>query len=170
MGITMRQMDNITIRTAVPADLMPLVQLLDSCAHHMSKQGMHHWLDVYNKDTVEANMQHKQVFVAVDDKKVVACIALGCHKADYYQDCWPQAPDADYYITQLAVAPAYQGNGLATELMKLCFNYTQNTTVQLDAVDHYPELLQFYQKLGFKIIATGIGLGDKRHLMQIAYP
>lgn len=96
----------------------------------------------------------------------MGCIALGKKKADYYKDCWPEAPDADYYITQLAVSPAAQGKGYGKKLMQFCMEKVHPATIQLDAVDHYPALIRFYKSLGFQIIATGIGLGDKRHLLE----
>ena len=88
--------------------------------------------------------------------------------ADYYQRCWPQADKADIYISQFAIAPDKQKQGLGKQLINYCLrDLPAHHTVQLDAIAHYPALLDFYHRLGFRIIATGIGLGDKRHLFTL---
>ena len=155
------------IRKAHKADIAAITELLQRCAEAMSDQGMHHWLGVYDEASVAANLDKKSVYVLEKDQHLLGCIALGRHKADYYQDCWPEAPEADFYITQLAVDPNVQGKGYGRQLMQHCLQQVTVGTVQLDAVDHYPALLRFYQSLGFEIIASGIGLGDKRHLFTL---
>ncbi|WP_438970995.1 GNAT family N-acetyltransferase [Methylophaga sp.] len=154
------------IRPANQQDTKAITALLIRCAEVMSQRGMHHWLGVYDEQSVSQNLTKKQVYVLEENDSIVGCVALGTKPADYYQDCWPDAPIADYYLTQLAVMPEAQGSGHGKELMLFCINQVGNARLQLDAVDHYPALLQFYQNLGFKIISTGIGLGDKRHLFS----
>ncbi len=156
------------IRLARPEDVADITSLLQACAQSMSDRGMHHWLDVYDENSVAANLNKKQVFVLENNNRILGCIALGTEKADYYKDCWPQAPDADFYITQLAVSPHAQGRGYGRKLMQYCIEQVGEARLQLDAVDHYPALLAFYQSLGFTIIETGIGLGDKRHLFTLS--
>jgi ribosomal protein S18 acetylase RimI-like enzyme len=137
---------------------------LTHCAEALSQQGMHHWLDVYDKEEVRSNLATKRIYVLEQNECIIGCVALGTEKAAYYAQCWPDAPEADYYITQLAVDPRWQGEGFGQLLMAHCMRFVGEAHLQLDAVDHYPALLDFYKKLGFRIIATGIGLGDKRHL------
>jgi ribosomal protein S18 acetylase RimI-like enzyme len=156
------------IRLARSEDVAAITSLLQACAQSMSDQGMHHWLDVYDEESVAKNLYNKQVFVLESSNQILGCIALGTEKADYYKDCWPQAPEADFYITQLAVSPHAQGRGYGKKLMQYCIEQVGEATLQLDAVDHYPALLAFYQSLGFTIIETGIGLGDKRHLFSLS--
>lgn len=154
------------IRKASHHDVPSLVTLLQDCAADMSAQGMHHWLGVYDEASVAENLIAKTVYVLEHNGDIVACIALGTEPAGYYKDCWPDAPRADFYITQLAVRPNSQGSGFGKQLVKYCLTEVGHHSLQLDAVDHYPALLQFYRSLGFEIIATGIGLGDKRHLFR----
>lgn len=153
------------IEPANSADADALDILLNQCANAMAAQGMRHWLGVYDPQTVSVNLQQKTVYKACYQQQIIACVALFHQPAAYYQDCWPQAPEADYYLTQLAVLPKYQGYGLGKLLVQFCQRQIPSgQTLQLDAVAHYPALLDFYRKLGFKQIAEGIGLGDKRYL------
>lgn len=161
-------MNKPLIRLAQEKDIEAITGLLQACAAFMSDQGMHHWLGVYDADSVSRNLQSKTVFVLESDSQLLGCIALGTEKADYYQDCWPDAPHADFYITQLAVSPTAQGHGYGKKLVTHCIQQIGSASLQLDAVDHYPALLAFYQTLGFEIIASGIGLGDKRHLFRFS--
>lgn len=157
---------DFTITSATQDDVPALVELLQGCATNMHEQGMSHWLGVYDKQSVQANLNSKQVFKLTTDGRLAGCIALSQKPSDYYQDCWPQAPSADFYITQLAVAPDFQGQGLGQKLMHFCLQQTNGYQVQLDAVAHYPALLRFYQQLEFEIIAEGVGLGDHRFLFS----
>jgi len=155
------------IRSATITDVKDLTALLNRCADHMSNRGMHHWIGVYSEASVLVNIQNKHVFILENQQQLVGCIALGTSKADYYVECWPEAPSADFYITQLAVDPGHQQKGYGQTLMKYCLQLTIGKTIQLDAVDHYPALLSFYKNFGFSIIASGVGLGDKRHLFSL---
>lgn len=152
------------ILPATAADLEDLNTVLNACAEAMDKQGMSHWLGVYNLISVQKNLQDKQVYKLVVDHQLIGCVALSHYPADYYADCWPDAPQADWYLTQLAVSPHYQGQRWGEFLVEFCLNQVQPASLYLDAVAHYPALLKFYQKLSFKIIAEGVGLGDKRYL------
>ena len=155
------------IDTASYADIDALNDLLNHCASKMAHQGMRHWLGVYDKQSVTANVQKKMVYTMRDKGCIVACVALASMPASYYDDCWPTAPKADCYMTMLAVSPDYQQQGLGKLMVQYCQRQIPTgKTLQLDAVAHYPALLDFYRQLGFQQIADGIGLGDKRFLFS----
>jgi|SRR5690554_860250 len=154
------------IQLASLQDVPALVELLNACARHMHQQGMSHWSGVYNKQSVSQNLLQKAVYTLKQDSQLIGCVALGLQQADYYADCWPDAPPADFYLTQLAVHPEHQQLGHGRLLLQHCLALTGGRTLQLDAVAHYPALLNFYQKSGFKQIAEGIGLGDHRFLFE----
>jgi ribosomal protein S18 acetylase RimI-like enzyme len=158
---------NAVFVAATEADIPAMVSLLQSCAEHMHQQGMSHWLGVYDVDSVSANLAQKSVYLAKKDHQIVGCIAVNEQPSDYYAECWPDALKADFYITQLAVSPAQQQQGIGKFLMQQAMKSLPSGILQLDAVDHYPALLAFYKNLGFEIIRSGIGLGDKRHLFQL---
>lgn len=155
------------IEVASAADIDALNSLLNQCATMMAAQGMQHWLGVYDKQSVTANVQQKVVYTLRDKQHIVACVALASTPADYYADCWPAAPKANFYLTMLAVAPDYQQQGLGKLMVQFCQQQIPDgQSLQLDAVAHYPALLDFYRQLGFQQIAEGIGLGDKRYLFS----
>ncbi|MBL1459260.1 MAG: GNAT family N-acetyltransferase [Methylophaga sp.] len=132
----------------------------------MYQQGMTHWLGVYDEQSVRQNLLQKTVYILKQDSHVSGCVALGIQPADYYADCWPDVPVADFYLTQLAVHPQHQQSGYGRLLLQHCLELINGRTLQLDAVAHYPELLAFYRKAGFSEIAEGIGLGDRRYLFE----
>lgn len=158
--------NNAIISEATQEDVDALYQLLTACAHALHQQGMSHWLNVYTVSSVTDNVKQKQVFKLVKDTQIIGCVALSNHPAGYYADCWPNAPQADWYLTQLAVSPAFQSEGWGQFLVQFCIDRVHPKTLQLDAVAHYPALLSFYKKLGFQQISEGIGLGDKRFLFE----
>lgn len=155
------------IVAASAADIDALNSLLNRCAADMASQGMRHWLNVYDKQSVTVNLQQKNVYRLRDKQQIVACVALSSTPANYYADCWPAAPRADHYLTMLAVAPDCQQQGFGKLMVQFCQQQIPSgQSLQLDAVAHYPALLAFYQRLGFQQIADGIGLGDKRYLFS----
>ncbi len=154
------------IQLACQQDIPALVSLLTACANHMYQQGMTHWLGVYDEQSVRQNLLQKTVYILKQDSQVSGCVALGIQPADYYADCWPDVPEADFYLTQLAVHPQHQQSGYGRLLLQHCLELINGRTLQLDAVAHYPELLAFYRKAGFSEIAEGIGLGDRRYLFE----
>lgn len=157
----------LQIEPATDDDISALDMLLNQCADAMATQGMQHWLGVYDKAAVAKNVQQKTVYLLRDKQQIVACVALSNAPADYYADCWPAAPRADLYLTMLAVAPAFQQQGLGKLMVQFCQQQlNKGQTLQLDAVAHYPALLDFYDRLGFQQIHEGIGLGDKRYLFS----
>lgn len=159
------QTASLVIDVADEQDAEALHSLLNQCADAMAAQGMQHWLGVYRKQAIIDNLNQKDVYLLRRDNALLGCVALSETPADYYQACWPQAPAADFYLTQLAVAPDYQSQGLGKFLVQFCQQQIPyGKTLQLDAVAHYPALLTFYRQLGFLQIAEGIGLGDKRFL------
>ncbi len=165
-----KTVDELALRmidTASPNDIDALNTLLNQCASTMASQGMQHWLGVYDKQSVTANVQEKTVYTLRDKQRIVGCVALASAPAGYYKDCWPLAPRADFYLTMLAVSPDYQQQGLGKLMVQYCQQQIPTgKTLQLDAVAHYPALLDFYRQLGFLQIADGIGLGDKRYLFS----
>jgi len=160
---------NTPIQLACEQDIPALVTLLTECANHMYQQGMSHWLDVYDEQSVRQNLLQKTVYVIKQDCRVIGCVALGLKPADYYADCWPQAPRSDFYLTQLAVHPEHQQAGYGRLLLQHCLGLISDRTLHLDAVAHYPQLLEFYRKSGFKQVAEGIGLGDRRYLFEYSH-
>lgn len=156
---------SLVIDVADEQDGEALHILLNQCTDAMAAQGMQHWLGVYSKQAIIDNLQQKDVYLLRRDNALLGCVALSENPADYYADCWPQAPAANFYLTQLAVAPHYQSQGLGKFLVQFCQQQIPSgKTLQLDAVAHYPVLLAFYLQLGFQQIAEGVGLGDKRFL------
>lgn len=160
--------NNYVIEKATLIDSPPLLSLLNTCTQAMHQQGMSHWLNVYDVDSVNANLQQKKVFKLIKEDMLIGCVALATQPADYYAACWPDAPPADWYLTQLAVLPAFQGEGWGQCLVQYCIEQVHPQKLQLDAVAHYPALLAFYKKLGFRQVAEGIGLGDRRFLFELS--
>lgn len=155
---------DLTIRHGQPRDRDDLVALLGQCTAALSRRGMHHWRGVYDDAAVSENLRAKQVYLLERDGELVGCVAIGRNRPDYYDDCWPHAPEASYYLGQLAVHPAHQKRGYGALLVRHCLQLTTPSSVQLDAVAHYPALQEFYVRLGFQRIASGFALGDYRYL------
>ena len=84
---------------------------------------------------VYENIRDFWVFEA--DSKIVGCCAL--HIVG-----WESLAE----IKSLAVAPKYQGRGIARSLLKSCLDEAEN--LNLDKIFALTFVLKFFQKLGFK--------------------
>lgn len=162
-------MVNTQIQLACWQDVPAIVALLNECAEHMHQHGMSHWLNLYDDEFVRQNLLQKSVYIIKQNSQIIGCVALGLTPADHYADCWPDVSAADFYLTQLAVHPDHQQAGYGRLLLQHCLGLIGDGTMQLDAVSHYQELLNFYRKSGFKQIAEGVGLGDHRYLFEYTH-
>ena len=90
-----------------------------------------------------------------------AHLASFCHIAVYdgallvgYIDCVSNGV-TDAYIQDLIVHPAYQGNGIGTELMKRMLAYLKEKRIYMVSVIFEERLRPFYEKFGFGTLLAG---------------
>lgn len=81
-----------------------------------------------------------QLFFAVEDGKVLGCVAVIKHN------------DTDYELSKLAVSPEAQGKGLASALFESAFDYAKSLSAKKLIIESNTILapaLGLYKKYGF---------------------
>ena len=62
--------------------------------------------------------------------------------------------NAHYNLSGLYVDPAFQGSGVANELMELVYNWVGDNDVDLEVVTYNTRAIRFYEKHGFVMSDT----------------
>lgn len=82
----------------------------------------------------------------------------------FVEESWPN----EWYLDYLAVAPAYQGHGLATKLIESLPQFFEVSLVGLNVDFRNHRALRLYQRLGFQIVGTiKIGFHQYHHMQKI---
>lgn len=82
-------------------------------------------------------------------------------------ESWPD----EWYVDSIAVAPAYQGQGLATKLIEALPRFFDVSLVGLNVDFQNQRALRLYQRLGFQIVGTTkIGSHQYHHMQKSMFP
>ncbi len=157
------------IRQAVLQDLETVKNITESCAAHMSAQGIFQWNAHYPSRAVfEKDILEGSLYVYLKTQKVVGCIMFSTEKDALYNTINWQSPEGNnLYMHRLAVHPDHQGGGIARQLM----DYAEAaavalncSSVRLDTFSQNPRNNRFYQARGYH------KLGDVYFPKQSEFP
>lgn len=85
----------------------------------------------------------------------------------FAEESWPD----EWYLDSIAVAPAYQGQGLATKLITALPQFFDVSLVGLNVDFQNQRALRLYQRLGFQIVGTTkIGSHQYHHMQKSILP
>jgi len=151
-AVELRKGDQTKIRIAEQRDACQLLELLRST--------MPQWSHYYTEDYMYNRIMRKEVHVTDRHDMLVGTISFTA------QNMWEFVPDKKFvpnfgggvaalYIDSLAVLPAYEGQGIGTQLLDFAETTAKNnkeillTHLRLNAV---PDRTTFYTKRGYKVI------------------
>jgi len=146
--------DNILIRPYQPGDSIPeITALLHKAFAKLAGQGMlylaSHQSDLITQDRLIQGAS----FIAVKNSAIVGTITV----YGPYQEA--EVPlyrrEGVYHFGQYAVDPDLQGSGLGRRLYMTIENYCKAKKVQtlaLDTAETASQLIELYQRWGFKIV------------------
>jgi GNAT superfamily N-acetyltransferase len=148
------------LEAAQPADAAAIAALRSAVADDLTvKHGEGHWSHTATEKGVRADMRRSTVYVARDNDRIVATLALTTRK--------PWAIDRRYfsgvkrpsYMLSLAVAPPLQGQGIGRQCIEaakvICREWPADALC-LDAYDTGAGAGEFYHKCGFTEVGRGI--------------
>jgi GNAT superfamily N-acetyltransferase len=151
----------LTIKSAVPADLDDILVLARSCIEEMRGRGIEQWDEVYPaRDTFESDVAAGTLYAAWCGP---GCLA-GVFTLDEYQTPdWAAVPWTilglrTAVVHRLMVAPHYQGQGMARQLMRYAESEASTAgyeVMRLDAFSLNPQALRLYQTLGYREVGSG---------------
>lgn len=160
---------NLTVSSAVEADIPAIASLRASVAEHLTNQyGRGHWSSAVTEQSVFRGLKSSLVLVALNGSSIVATVRLATKK--------PWAIDQTYfsvilqplYLHDMAVEPRLQRQGVGRRLLdevKAIARAFPADGVRLDAYDSPAGAGGFYAKCGFR----EVGRASYRNVPLIYY-
>ena len=116
-----------------------------------------HWSDWYTRDRVAEKFVDWDIYLAYRGENLVGTMAVSEKKVGYYlQENIEMFSDPEaraLYVSMLAVRPEFQGQGVATDLLKSAEDIAKNKGikyVRFDCREEYVELVNFYLNRGYE--------------------
>jgi len=138
-----------------PGEIKPVYEILKLCGQDMkSKLGLTHWYPPYPIRLFRKDAEERSVYTVTEEDQIIATFTIDTRPLEYYYPTlWRYPEHKAMYVSHLSVLPKLQGKGIGS----WCMNEIENLAidlscraVRLDAYEKYEQLLQFYDKLGYK--------------------
>ena len=157
------------IRPAKAKDLPFILEITQSCARHMTANGIFQWNEHYpSKDVLKKDIEEGSLYVIELDTVVSGCIMFSEEKDSLYDTIdWLTPDHSNLYIHRLAIHPIHQKKGWGQKLMAFAENHAlknKNRSIRLDTFSKNPRNNKFYEARGFK------RLGDVYFVNQSTFP
>lgn len=149
------------IRAALPADLTGVSQIIAESFY--SPHGMWGWafpllrLGIYEdlRHRLTSSSPHHICLVAVENTTGVTDNLMGTVELTVrFSDSWTQVGRTFPYLSNLAIAPKYRRQGVASGLLQACEKVAQSWGFQhlyLHVLENNHQARQLYFKLGYRV-------------------
>ena len=138
---------------ATETDAAEIAALRTVVAEDLSRQFGHgHWSAVTTEETVAREVRHARVVVACADDAIVGTLRLATKKPWAIDRSYFVEVDRPLYLTDMAVAPAWQRRGLGRRLVGHAQEVARAWSagsIRLDAYDGLAGAGPFYARCGF---------------------
>jgi len=151
------RLENKTEKVGV-GELDTVWGLIREDSEWLSKEkGLNHWSDWYTREKVEEKFEDWDVYLAYRDNKLVGTMSVSEKKVGYYLqesiEMFEEPEARALYVSMLAVKPEFQGQGVASDLLKKAEEIAKDKGikyVRFDCREEYSELVYFYLKRDYK--------------------
>jgi GNAT superfamily N-acetyltransferase len=145
----------LSIRPAAEADVPAVVALARACVAEMLRRGIDQWDEVYPPPTqFSSDASAGSLYVASLRTDIVGALALDERQdAEYEAVPWTMLDGRVAVVHRLMVHPAFQGRGIAKELMRFAERKAADLgcgAMRLDAYSRNPQALRLYRTLGYR--------------------
>lgn len=121
------------------------------------EKGLDHWSDWYTKERVAEKFEDWDVYLAYRGNDLVGTMSLSEKKVGYYLqesiEMFAEPAARAIYISMLAVRPEFQGQGVASDLLKAAEGVARDKRIEyvrFDCREEYADLVDFYLKRGYE--------------------
>lgn len=149
----------MVIELASPNAVPHVVEVLRRCTQSMIEQGIYQWDDLYpNVQSVYDDAESRSLFVAWEGEVCVGSVCLNECEPDEYR-LVPWQCDSSHVLVahRLCVDPAWQGHGIAHQLMNFIERLARTEgykCIHLDAYLGNPRALRLYERRGYQRVGT----------------
>lgn len=147
------------IRKAKASEIVQLISMTKSCAVHMINQDIYQWNEDYpNITAFENDFNRGELYVLYVSEILVGCITISTFKdTEYDAISWLTEDAKQYYIHRLAVAPAFQKQGYAKQLMDFAEAFAASNaalSLRLDTFSQNKRNQRFYENRGYQRLGS----------------
>jgi ribosomal protein S18 acetylase RimI-like enzyme len=151
--------------------------LIKEDSEWLSKEkGLNHWSDWYTKERVAEKFEDWDVCLAYRNNQLVGTMSMSEEKVGYYLqesiEMFAEPEARALYISMLAVKPEFQGQGVASDLLKSAEEIARNKKIEyvrFDCREEYRELVDFYLKRGYEKRGAFNEAEEENYLMMEKY-
>jgi len=146
----------VDIRPWEPNDsFQEITELLHLAYNALAQQGLHYNASHQPTSQTQERLARGQSFVATCQNRLVGTISLYEGGPRSYHQYYKR--EGLYYFGQFAVHPEFQGHGIAKKLYQTVEDLAKwqgGTEIALDTAEPARDLIDTYQRWGFKIVDT----------------
>ena len=142
------------IRPAKAKDLPFILEITQSCARHMTANGIFQWNEHYpSLEAFQKDLDREELYVFEQEERVLGAVVISDFKDHVYEPIqWMCATGKNMYIHRLCVHPIAQGKGYAKKLMDFAEHKAKKEgfiSVRLDTFSLNEKNVAFYTKRGY---------------------
>jgi ribosomal protein S18 acetylase RimI-like enzyme len=142
------------IRFACPEELDILHGIVRVATRQMDEQGIPQWDEIYpNKDILSQDLNRRDMHIIEVRDQAAGFIVMNEDQSPEYASIQWMYPGRALVIHRLTILPAYQRNGLATQLMDFAEEKAAiggYDCIRLDAFTRNPAAFNLYQNRGYR--------------------
>ena len=161
------------INTASEKDANDIYEIMSSCTDWLRNRNMEHWINAYPLEKIKSRIAKGIVYKIVNKNEIIGTISLASEQPPYYSEkyvnFWESPDQVAFYISGLAISPKHMGKGYATKLLKFVEKKAKDKGIKyirFDAVSCYQELIEFYKRRGYNIVATRVVGKYRSHFFE----
>lgn len=148
--------------------------VVKSCADWLlTQKGLDHWSSYYTREIIEKKIKTQEVLLIYEGDEVVGTMSLDSKPVGYYTEKnlsnFADPTAKAVYVSIVAVRPEFQRRGIASRLMESADEITKSrgiAYIRFDCRKEYVELVNFYQKRGYKIVGSFSEGEDQNYLLM----
>jgi ribosomal protein S18 acetylase RimI-like enzyme len=150
---------HLDIAGALEHDIAGIMQLLSHAVSAMASQGIHQWNSSYpDQAVITGDIAAGSLYVAGVSSQIAGIIVLNeWQPKEYEAVAWQYTEPPVLVVHRLCVDPAFQGRGVATQLMDFAERHAAVSgyhTLRFDTFSQNRPALNLYQRLGYRQAGT----------------
>ena len=143
------------INHGLPQEIDSIILIIRNAILKMDREGIHQWDEIYpSRELISSDIAEGCLFAARIEEKIAGIFVLNEHQSPQYQSItWVDNVGKVLVVHRLCVSPAFQGQGIAKEMMRFAEKYAvknKYSSIRLDALSKNPISNGLYHALGYQ--------------------
>jgi ribosomal protein S18 acetylase RimI-like enzyme len=145
---------NIEIIQADQDHITSLMKVIHACTHTMRQAGIFQWDEIYpNREQIEEDVRCRSLYVAREKGICLGALSLNEKQEEVYKQVEWCGIEPALVVHRLCVDPAFQGLGIAGQLMDFAEDLALQrgyASIRLDAYSGNPKAVALYERRGYR--------------------